>query len=319
MLAVAIHDRYIKAFKDVQSSDMSNIRSGKSDQQAMQEIAELEAKITPAQVTKFWDAVRKATRFSLDKSFKYGLISKELYDGTTGMYEYYVPLRGWDVKEEVDYSDIFGENYMGHEILNPVNKQAKGRISEAEGPLGYIGSMAETSIVAGNKNEVRRNAWRLIKNNEGMTDLFLIKDTWLVNVAELGEEAIWEQTYEVPSQEMIDMGKAKKASPNTTYEWHKTRGELEKHQVPVMIDGKRVVMEFKGKELGPRVAAAINGDNIVRWRGTEGVAKVTRIMAALKTSKNPDFMLTLILLETSFLVKWLIILEVATLQLWLRI
>lgn len=291
LIAKHIQSKATKALTEISKTDDGNIRSGKSDIEAKRVIDDFEAKHTPEEITGFWDNVRNATRFSVEKSYKYGLVGKETYEYTKTMYQYYVPLRGWDIKEEIDYSDIFGENYMGHEILSPVNKKAQGRQSEAENPLGWIGSMAETAIVAGNKNEVRRNAWRLVKDNADMTDLFLIKDTWLLNVAAPGEEAIWVPTYETPTQEQLDNGTARKAPQNNAYNWHKTKVELEKHQVPVMIDGKRVIMEFKG-EFGARVAAAINGDNVTRWKGTEGLGKVTRIMAALKTSKNPDFMLT---------------------------
>lgn len=289
-IAQDVRDKALDEFGKKLLTEEGNIRSGKSDEEAREIIDEFESKFKPEEITGFWDKVNRATRFSVDKSYSYGLISRETYEYTKTMYDYYVPLRGWMVKEDIDYSDVFGENYMGNEILNSVNKTAKGRQSEAESPLGYIGSMAETAIVSGNKNEVRRNAWRLIKNNDKMTDLFLIKDSWLVNTG-TPEEPIWIPTYETPTQEQLDSGMARKAPLNTSYEWHKSRGDIEKHQVPVMIDGKRVLMEFKG-ELGARVASAINGTNVVRWQKIDGIAKVTRIMAALKTSKNPDFVLT---------------------------
>lgn len=292
MIALNIQKRAISMLSKVAESELSNNRSGLSDEEAADIVNEFEKGLKEVKdVVMFWDNIRKATRFSLDKSLKYGLISKEVHAATSNMYEFYVPLRSWAEKEDIDYQDVLGDNYLGHEILNPVNKHAEGRTSLADNPLGFIASMAETSIVAGSKNEVRRNAWRLIKNNDHMTDLFLIKQAWEVNIADIGDEPIWETTYEPPTQELIDAGMARRLSPNKTYEWHKSRGDIEKHQVPVLIDGSRVLMEFKGP-VGTRVAAAINGDDVVRWKRTEGIARLTRIMAALKTSKNPDFMLT---------------------------
>lgn len=292
MLALNIQKRAISILNGVAKSDIGNNRSGLTDQDASEIILEFEKALKDKKdIISFWDNIRKATRFSLDKSLKYGLISAEIHAATSDMYEFYVPLRSWAEKEDIDYQDVFGDNYLGHEILNPVNKQAEGRTSLADNPLGFIASMAETAIVAGNKNEVRRNAWRLIKNNEDMTDLFLIKQAWEVNIAEIDEEPIWEITYEPPTEEQIESGMARRLSPNKTYEWHKSRGDIKKHQVPVLIDGSRVLVEFKGP-IGARVAAAINGDDVVRWKRTEGIARLTRIMAALKTSKNPDFMLT---------------------------
>jgi len=289
-LAKDIQKRFVSRMKKVEKSEDGNIRSGKGDAEAKAIVEGFEGRFEPEDITDLWDKIRAATRFSLDISFKYGLISKETYEASKSMYEYYVPLRGWEVTEQVDYSNIFGKEYMGHEILNPVNKQAKGRQSEADAPLGYIGSMAETAIIAGNKNEVRKQAWRLVMNNAEMTDLFLIKDAWEVNIG-TPEEPSWEQQYEVPTQELLETGMARKLPLNNKYTWHKTKAQLNMHQVPVMIDGKRVVIEFKGN-LGAEVAGAINGDKVLRWRGTDKIGNITRVMAALKTSKNPDFMLT---------------------------
>lgn len=292
MLAMNYQKKAIAHLEKTARSDEGNNRSGMTDDDAAAIVEEFEKSVGGvSQVLPFWKAVNNATHFSLDKSRKYGLISADVYNATKGMYNYYVPLRSWAEKENIDYQDVFGENYLGKEILNTVNKHSKGRTSLADNPLGFIASMAETSVVAGSKNEVRRNAWRLIKNNSDMNDLFLIKNAWEVNIADPEDEPMWEVTFEPPTQEMIDLGLARLLPPNKAYEWHKSRGEIDMHQVPVLIDGNRVLMEFKGP-IGVRVAAAINGENVVRWKNTDGIARFTRIMAALKTSKNPDFMLT---------------------------
>lgn len=291
MMAVNAQKKIIGSLESISQSELGNNRSGMSDINAAEIVQEFEKRVQPGEITEFWKYVNAATQFSLDKSRKYGLISDETYGATKGMYQHYVPLRSWAEKEKVDYQDIFGSNYLGHEILNSVNKQAEGRTSLADNPFGFIASMAESSVVSGNKNEVRKNAWRLIKNNGDMTDLFLIKNSWEINVADPEDAPMWEETFVPPTQEQLNLGIARPLPPNNTYKWHKTKGELEKHQVPVYIDGNRVVMEFKGT-IGPRVAAAINGENVVRWAHTDGIAQFTRVMAALKTSKNPDFMLT---------------------------
>jgi len=292
LLALNYQKKVISSLENTYRSEEGNNRSGMTDENANSIVDEFEKSIgDTAEISKFWKAVNKATHFSLEKSRKYGLISTDVYNATKGIYNYYVPLRSWAEKENIDYQDVFGENYLGKEILNSVNKHSKGRTSLADNPLGFIASMAESSVVAGSKNEVRKNAWRLIKNNSDMNDLFLIKQAWEVNIADQGDEPMWEVTFEPPTQEMLDLGLARALPPNDAYNWHKSRGELDMHQVPVFIDGNRVLMEFKGP-IGVRVAAAINGENVVRWKNTDGIARFTRIMAALKTSKNPDFMLT---------------------------
>ena len=51
-----------------------------------------------------WIEINKATNSTLRKSFDSGVISKETYERTKDMFEYYVPLRGW---EEETAEDIY--------------------------------------------------------------------------------------------------------------------------------------------------------------------------------------------------------------------
>ena len=43
-----------------------------------------------------WEAINKATKATLEKVYLSGIISKETYEKILGMYDYYVPLRGWN-------------------------------------------------------------------------------------------------------------------------------------------------------------------------------------------------------------------------------
>ena len=293
IVANSIRNSIIKRLNYIKQSENGNTRSGLSNEDAAGIVASFEDGVDQEIIDSLWSNIRRSTEFSLEKSRKYGLISEQSYQDTKGMYEYYVPLRGWEETEDVDYSDVFGSEYMGATVLNPINKQAKGRQSLADDPLGYIASMAESAVISGNKNDIRRNAWRMVVNNRKMENLFVIRDAWEINVSEPGEEPQWVVTYTPPSQAQIDAGAARRARPNNSYHWHKSRTQIEKHQVRVLVDGKEVILEFKGTN-GTRVAMAINGANVARAdnRLFRSMAGISRFMAAGMTSRNPDFMMT---------------------------
>ena len=290
----------VDAFKEVKGSKNGNVRSGLTDQDAADIVKEYEDKVGTEDVNKLWGMIKAATRSSLDASVKHGLISKETYEHSKKMYEWYVPLRGWAVKEEIDFTDSHSREYLGADILNKVNKKAFGRTSMADDPFPYIANLAESAIISGNKNEIRMNAWRLVVNNQDRTDLFHIVDLWVVNEANPGEDPLWIPTYDPPTQLQIDNGMAVKAKPNTSYNWHKTKKELELLQVPVFVNGQRVVLQFKGK-FGELVAGAINGTNVMKQGETAAkVGQVTRWMSANMTSRNPEFMFTNFARDASF-------------------
>lgn len=65
--------------------------------------------------TDLWEAINKATKATLEKVYLSGMISKETYEKILGMYDYYVPLRGWD---------------------ETTSEQVYGYLTSKEGPLG---------------------------------------------------------------------------------------------------------------------------------------------------------------------------------------
>lgn len=304
----------IENFNKIKSSERSNIRSGYSDAEAVikadryesyydHEVYEVTLNetiiVNDREIEKLWSLINSNTKFTLDKWLQYGFISQESYDymSSTYPYEYYVPLRGWEEKEEIDYEDIFKSGYFGNEILN-TNKAAEGRISIAEDPFAHIASMAESAIVAGNKNEIRRQAYRMVVLNRQFDDLFNIKSSFVINIG-TDEDPKWVETFDRPTSDMFENGKAK-YKIDKHYEWHKTNKEIKLHEVPVYIDGQRLIVEFKGN-IGERVATAINGTNVPRPNGfIESSAKVNRWIAANLTSRNPAFVIPNFMRDLAF-------------------
>ena len=118
---------------------------------------------------KLWDARNKMTRFVLNHYLNDGMISREVYDKLTDPktgWEHYVPYRGWkdNLNELFDYQ--VGE--LG-DAYNPF-RRADGRLSESDDPTPYMISMGHTAILAGAKNEYKRQMANLILLNPEIAD-----------------------------------------------------------------------------------------------------------------------------------------------------
>jgi hypothetical protein len=124
------------------------------------------------------------------------------------------------------------------------------------------------------------------KNANKIADLAVIENTY-----ELYNDAgkLIGLTSKAPSKAMFDKGLVK-VRKDLSYHWNKTSSQLGAHRVPVMIDGVRHVMYFKGK-LGAQAAIAINGTgNDTRNVVLQQMAKWTRAMSSLMTGKNIYFL-----------------------------
>ena len=99
----------------------------------------------------FWNAVKQATKYSLDKAYEGQIINKEQYNELTNRYKYYIPLRGFDKETAEDRWDYTPD--MGTYYVMPLIK-AKGRTSRSETPFAFIWQMAQTSINSANKDNL---------------------------------------------------------------------------------------------------------------------------------------------------------------------
>ena len=93
-------------FDDPKNPTMTN---EELEDKARDLVAEMERKIGQDRVDALWDAIHDATLFSLHKSYRSGMISKEAYNEVKDMYEWYVPLRGF---AEDTANDVY--EYMEH-------------------------------------------------------------------------------------------------------------------------------------------------------------------------------------------------------------
>ena len=248
-----------------------------------------------------WNAINRATKGTLRKAFVDGLISKESYENTAKMYEYYIPLRGWanDVASE-KYNYIGGK---GHS--SKILEISHGRTSLADNPISKIGQMMQDAILQGNRNRMKQAVYNLAMNHD--TSLLNIKRQWYQNMG-TKDNPIWERVFpdlssdmtadqvaeevedfESRMRELKKEGKATQSRKGLILRLHTTKREEAQHRISVAINGKEYNIFVNGN---PRAAQAINGELNDVDRYGSAVAKVNRFLSQVYTSANPEFVVT---------------------------
>lgn len=254
-----------------------------------------------------WFAIRRATEASLQKIYLSGLLSKENYEKILGMYQYYIPLRGWD---ETTSDEVYGyltskDGPFGGSIV----KKAKGRESVADDPIATIAMMADDAIRQGNRNIMKQRFLNFVLNHP--SDLVSVHDLWLqfdepsgewqpifpdINENDTPDDvdekiAAFEERMEALRAENPDKYKRGRETQNVPYKV--VKGHLKEHQVLIKRNGRTYVATINGN---PRAAQALNGltNPDVDQNGVVGnMLKlgtwVNRQLSAFYTTRNPDF------------------------------
>lgn len=259
-----------------------------------------------------WKRTKDVSGAILSKLYETGMMSKETYDNIRSMYDYYIPLRGFDEKTgEEAYAYLNSKNSA---FTAPI-KTAKGRKSKADDPFAYLQSMAESAIMQGNRNKlVKQKFLNFVLNHP--SDLASVSDLWLkydkvadewqpvfpdnINADDTPAEVERKmQDFENRMKELAeqepDLYKHGKDTVNIPYRVVETR-DLRQHQVVVKRGGRDYVITINGN---PRAAQALNGqtnpDNDMS--GAVGAIlkageRINRELSALYTTRNPDFVVS---------------------------
>lgn len=259
-----------------------------------------------------WRRTKSVTDMILSKQYECGMISKATYDKIRGMYEFYIPLRGFDEKTS-------GEEYAyltnRDSAFNAPIRKAKGRSSKADDPFANLQSMAENAIMQGNRNKlVKQRFLNFVLNHPSdlvsVSDLWIMYDdaaaTWVpvfpdnIEIEDTADEVEqklhdFETRMKQLAEEAPDRYKRGKDAIDIPYRIVDQR-DLRQHQVVVRRGGRSYVLTINGN---PRAAQAINGltnpDNDIS--GAIGVIlklaeRVNRELSAFYTTRNPDFIIS---------------------------
>lgn len=289
------------------------------DAEAIQSVMDSEAKmesIKKGAVKDYWDKVKAATQYSIDSDYKNGIISKELHGHVSNMFNWYVPLRKYD---EATAEDTYGyiteqgdpKSYIGSTIM-----RARGHkyLSETN-VLAQIGAMGNRAIKNGGMNAIRQAFARFARNNSGNnliteTSVWYEKDP-VVNIVyerypDIPEGATADEINQIVSDFNKDMkmkesqGLAYKVyrRDKIGYKFQKAENKSQ-HVVDVKIAGRTHTFIINGN---PRAAQALNG--LLENSGAKGIMKplssISRMMAQLCTSYNPEFVMRNIMRDAEF-------------------
>lgn len=259
-----------------------------------------------------WKRVNDASKAFLQKSYESGLMSKEVYNEISKMYQFYIPLRGFDEKTSADAYAYLNGNRTA---FNAPIRKAEGRTSKADDPFANLQAMAESAIMQGNRNKlVKQRFLNFVLNHP--SDLVSVNELWL-EYDEVADE--WRPVFpdniksgdsaEVVEQKMRDFEMKMEALAEKDPDKYK-RGkdavdipykvvadkDMKEHLVLVKRGGRDIVLTVNGN---PRLAQALNGqtnpDNDMS--GAIGAIlrageKINRQLSAFYTTRNPDFVVS---------------------------
>ena len=256
-----------------------------------------------AELSALWDKVKQATRASVEKLYKSGLLTPAAYSQMTTMFQWYVPLRGFaeETSDEVyDYVDQRNGNGMG-----AILRGADGRKSKADSPIAHIGSMAERSVVQGNRNLMKQHFYRMVMAHPNdlvsMGEIYLhhneVTDEWEMMTPTHSPNATPEQiaeetrAFEERMQELVkqepDNYLRLREHPDVPY---RVLGDnLSEHQVLVKVLGRDKLLTVNGD---PRVAQAVNGlfnPDAISNDFLKRLRNLNNFLAQMATQRNPEF------------------------------
>lgn len=280
------------------------------DAEAIHSVMDSEAKmesIKKGAVKDYWDKVKAATQYSIDSDYKNGIISRELHGHVSNMFNWYVPLRKYD---EATAEDTYGyitelgdpKNYIGSTIM-----RARGHkyLSETN-VLAQIGAMGNRAIKNGGLNAIKMAFARFARNNSNNNlitevSVWYEKDPMTGIVYErypdIPEDATPDEINQIVADFNTDM-KAKAAQGLASnvyrrgsigYKFQRAENKSQ-HIVDVKIAGRTHSFIINGN---PRAAQALNGllEHKNDTLAGRVAASISRNMAQLCTSYNPEFVM----------------------------
>lgn len=260
--------------------------------------------------SELWGSVKKATTATLEKIYLSGLISEDTYNKVRGMYDFYIPLRGWD---ETTSDEVYGYLTSKDGPLNGnVFKHAEGRESKADDPIATIAMMADDAIRQGNRNIMKQRFLNFVHGNP--SDLVSVNEMWLQHNDVTDE---WEpvfanlqpdMTHEEIESEIAkfeakmealrasEPDKYKKGRDARNIPYKVEHDNLKEHQVLVKRNGRTYVMTINGN---PRAAQALNGltnpdtdsSGVISALSSVGT-RINRELSAFYTTRNPNFVVS---------------------------
>ena len=224
-----------------------------------------------------WKRINKATDKTLRHSYECGLLSRQQYNDIKAMFNFYIPLRGFD---ETTAEDVYSYARFEGNRFNPAVQSAKGRTSIADDPLAIIMNMAESEIAQGNKNRAKQALYNFILNrpvtdaegNQRQNSLMRVESVWYEAVEDGDGNVTYRiatpnrakgETYEEFEERMNALAeddkayKSKKGKVDVGMRFQKQQNR-DAHYIYLKVNGVEKAIYINGD---PKAAEAVNGAN----------------------------------------------------------
>lgn len=297
-------------------TEMAGSTKGYDDIGIMSDVMTTEAMVGDERIKDLWDKTKSVSQYGLDMEYEGGLDSKEKHDKVSKMFEWYVPMRGYDETTAEEVYDYLEEN-KGSKWVGPVLMNAKGRESLSDVDIfAQLGAMSSSAINRALRNQMKQTFARFVRNHyhdggrgtsTNSTDRLVTELKYLWGEkrydSTTGQE-YWEEVFpDIPENATADevaqivedfendmkakegAGQAKRVRQNSSIPFRPSAKNKAKHIVEVYINGEKKTFIVNGN---PRAAMAINGE-LKSETNHRVISKITRAMAQLNTSYNPDF------------------------------
>jgi hypothetical protein len=231
--------------------------SGRSNEWAEQTLNEFESRGVTSVLDDIAQRVYSINNKRLDLIEQEGLATTKAVKAMRDSYDFYVPLRGKpDRQAQIDGEDASGLSVGKGLSASGRERYRYGRHSVAQDMMVHSLLMMEETLIRAEKNRVGKTFLKFVQQHPN-------SDNWTVN------------------------------SRNRKPRWDKDLGEVvwearsyPPEQMVVWVGGKEHSIFIKD----PILRKAMLGLNVVQVnRIVQGIAKVTRFLAAVNTSFNPEF------------------------------
>lgn len=300
------YDDFYQQYREKDYSGLTELTGTDNVQDAEAEAKSIvSAMESKSDTSDLWQKTNAATKWTLKKAKDCGIVSMANYEQVRDMFDYYIPLRGWKDETADDIYDYVGIR-NNDDVFSPTVKKAHGRRSEADNPIAYIGSMAVSAIVQGNKNKVKQTFLSFVWNHP--TNLVTVSDMWYRNYGteqdpdwreefpDIPEDATADKIASILDQFGKDMealasqGMATKKKGRLKISVPIKKSQALEHHVKVSLNGKEYVMYINGN---PRAAQALNGTRArlaaENSHESAAIANVNRWLGQAYTSLSPAF------------------------------
>lgn len=253
-----------------------------------------------------WERINKATDKTLRHSYESGIISRQQYNDIKDMFEFYIPLRGF---EDITAEEIYSYARFEGNRFSPAVQTAKGRTSVANDPLAYIMSMAESEITQGNKNRAKQALYNYLLNrtqtdadgNQIQNSLMQVESVWYVKSVDASGNTVMTmaapdhasgeayEEFEARMEALAATGdaiKSKKGKIDIGMRFQKP-ANMGAHYVHLKVNGVDKAIYINGD---PKAADAINGTyKKERNELSEAMGKWNRFLSSMFTNYSLEF------------------------------